>query len=104
MMITRVGKSRTRERGSETFEFPVNRIRLLKKPVDILGVLRVFFSDQVEGNVGEDGIRFVAFCAKPIDAGGTSIRVAAVERLRVCCCRQYCATAVELRKRKESPG
>lgn len=95
IMITRAGKSRTRESGSETLEFPVNRIRLRKKSEGMVGVLRVPFWDQFEGKEGEEGVRFSFSCAKPIDAGGSSTRVAAVERLRVCDCRQYCATVVE---------
>lgn len=65
-IITIHGKRSTAPKGTEIFELPFNRMRLLKK--DNLGVIRVFsllISDK-EARDAVEGILFVIRCMNPI--------------------------------------
>ena len=79
-MITIHGNKSTAPSGTEIFELPFNRIRLLKN--DSLGTIR-FFSlprSEKEGMVAVEGIRLIKPCTKPI--AGTGPRQGAEQRIK----------------------
>ena len=71
-IMTIHGNNSTAPSGTEIFELPFNRMRLLKK--DNLGTNRSFSSVKSarEGREGAEGSRLTRFPAKPIAA--TSLR------------------------------
>lgn len=66
--MTMHGKRRTAPRGMEIEELPFSRIRRRKNAN--LGAIRSFCRDRSsrEGKLGEEGIRFMRFFTRPIDA------------------------------------
>ena len=67
-IMTIHGNNSTAPSGTEIFELPFNRMRLLKK--DNFGVNRSFSSvrSAKEGREGVEGSRLIKFPAKPIAA------------------------------------
>ena len=65
-IMTRHGNKSTAPSGTEIFEFPLRRIRRLKK--DSLGMSRSFslLRSEREGIDAAEGIRFVRPCMRPI--------------------------------------
>ena len=65
-MITRIGNSNNTANGTDTLEFPFNRIRLLKK--SNLGNIRSFrLPRSSSAGAYDEGIRFASFWNNPMD-------------------------------------
>ena len=67
-IITIHGNSNTAPSGTEIFELPFSRMRLLKK--DNLGTKRSFslLRSSIDGNAAVEGIRLISFLTNPMAA------------------------------------